>query len=172
MPQVVICIMRCKLYTISKDSRCLDKITGVSPVISQTANIKPDTDIDILYPRFDFHYDSRILACNYLYCDTFDRYYYIKNIAVNTAQRIILDCEIDVLQTYSTDIKNSVATILRAEKIGKPTKYIDSKLPVYPSKKNITSIVMAQRSAPLSTTLSTADGDNYLLCVVGGAPTV
>ena len=164
--------MKCKLYTISKDSRCLDKITGVSPVINQTANIKPDTEVDILYPRFDFHYDSRILACNYLYCDTFDRYYYIKNIAVNTAQRIIIDCEIDVLQTYASDIKNSVATILRAEKIGKPTKYIDSKLPVYPSKKNITSIVMGQRSAPLSTTLSTADGDNYLLCVVGGSPSI
>ena len=107
-----------------------------------------------------------------MYCDTFGRYYYIPNMAVNTAQRIIVSCSVDVLQTYSAEIKNSTATILRSESIGAPTHYTDSKLPVYPAKNNVTSIIMHQQDVPLNSQLDTNAADCYLLTIVGGTPTI
>jgi hypothetical protein len=164
--------MLCNLYSISADDRQLIKvIEETTPVTTQKANIKPTAEVDIINPTFIFDNPATVLTCNYLYCDTFSRWYYITNISVDTAQRAIVECKIDVLQTYAQQIKNSVATILRSESIGQPTKYIDNKLPVYPSKKNVTSIVMSQISVPLNSQLSTTDGDNYLLTVVGGTPT-
>jgi hypothetical protein len=164
--------MLCNLYIISADDRQLIKvIEGTTPTTTQKANIKPTAEVDIINPTFIFTDVATVLGCNYLYCDTFERYYYITNISVDTAQRAIVECKIDVLQTYANQIKNSTATILRSESIGAPTKYIDNKLPVYPCKKNVTSIVMEQISVPLNSQLSTADGDNYLLTVVGGSPT-
>lgn len=164
--------MTVTVYKTSADNRALDKITTATIIGSAIATMDVAHDNDIITPTFIVESDSDLYTANYLYCPTYGRYYYINNISVLTGRRMALKCLVDVLQTYSNDIKNSVATILRAEKIGKPTKYIDNKLPVYPSKKNITSIVLPQKSVPLSTTLSTTDGDNYLLCVVGGSPTL
>ena len=165
-------VMLCDLYSISADDRQLIKVvTGTTPVTTQKANIKPTAEVDIINPTFIFDNPATVLTCNYLYCDTFARWYYITNISVDTAQRAIVECKIDVLQTYAQQIKNSYATILRSESVGTPTKYIDNKLPVYPSKKNVTSIIMLQENVPLNSQLTTTDGDNYLLTVVGGTPT-
>lgn len=168
---LVVMTMYCDLYSISADDRQLVKVVqGTTPVTTQKADLKPTAEVDIINPTFIFTDVSTVLGCNYLYCNTFGRYYYITNISVDTAQRAIVECRIDVLQTYATQILNSTATILRSESIGAPTKYIDNKLPVYPSKKNVTSIVMRQVDVPLNSQLSTSDGDNYLLTVVGGSP--
>lgn len=164
--------MYCKLYSINADDRTLNKVSNDTPYILQPADLKPNTEVSIINPTFIFTNPSTIIGCNYLYCDTFDRYYFITNISVDTAQRAIVECNIDVLQSWSAQIKASTATILRSESIGKPTKFIDSKLPVFPTKKNVTSIIMQQKSIPLNSQLSTADGDNYLLTVIGGAPTI
>lgn len=164
--------MTCYLYNISADARKVDKVElGVTPYTEAHTAVKPTAALDIITPTFIFDYSAAALACNYLYCSEFGRFYFVKNIAVDTAGRINISCEIDVLQTYAQQIKNSTATILRSESIGAPTMYIDNKLPVYPSKKNVTSIVMEQVNVPLNSQLSTADGDNYLLTVVGGSPT-
>lgn len=163
--------MTCYLYNISADSRQLVKVDNSTPYTEARTAVKPTAPLDIITPTFIFDYSAAALACNYLYCYEFGRFYFVKNIAVDTAGRINISCEIDVLQTYAQQIKNSTATILRSESIGAPTKYIDNKLPVYPSKKNVTSIVMEQVNVPLNSQLSTADGDNYLLTVVGGSPT-
>lgn len=163
--------MTCYLYNISADSRQLVKVDNSTPYIEARTAVKPTAPIDIISPNFIFDYSAAALACNYIYCAEFGRYYFVKNIAVDTAGRINITCAVDVLQTYANQIKNSYATILRSESVGQPTKYIDNKLPVFPSKKNVTSIIMDQVDVPLNSQLSTSDGDNYLLTVVGGSPT-
>lgn len=165
--------MYCDLYSISADDRQLVKIIpGTTPVTTQKADLKPTAEVDIINPTFIFTDVATVLGCNYLYCNTFGRYYYITNISVDTAQRAIVECKIDVLQTYATEIKNSVATILRSESVGAPTHYTDNKLPVFPNKKNITSIVMPVNNSDLSSAYLDGTGDYYILTVVGGTATI
>ena len=166
-------VMTLYLYDISADTRCLTKITvGVTPAIKTAADIEPTEGVDVLSPHFILGFDSEYLHCNYLYCAELNRYYYITEMTIDNAQRIHVDCSVDVLQTYASGILSCVATVIRSESIGHPTMYTDSKLPVYPTKKNVTSIVMQQVLVPLNSQLSTSDGDNYLLTVIGGEPTV
>mgnify|MGYP003290994726 CR=1 FL=1 len=171
--QVVVITMTLYLYNISADTRCLTKVNvGVTPAIKTAADIEPTEGVDVLTPSFILGYDSSYLSCNYLYCAELNRYYYITEMTIDTAQRIHVQCSVDVLQTYADSIKNCMATVVRSESVGHPTMYSDSKLPVYPTKKNVTSIVMQQVIVPLNSQLSTADGDNYLLTVIGGEPHV
>lgn len=156
-------VLTITLYTVNKDNRCLDKVTGVTPVAS-SITIEPTSSIDVLNPTFVIANNSSYYACNYLYCDTLSRYYYISSFSVDTAGRLNLHCNVDVLQSFKSDILKCTATILRSESIGKPTKYDDNKLPVNPVEKNIISIEMPE----LSGSFSSNGEKSYLLTVVGG----
>lgn len=157
--------MTCYLYNISADARKVDKVElGVTPHTEARTAVKPTAPLDIITPTFVFDYSAAALACNYLYCSEFGRFYFVTNIAVDTAGRINIQCNIDVLQTYSAAIKNCRATVIRTATGGKPTMYVDSKFPVYPSKKVVTSITSAETSGSLS-----ADGGYcYVLNTIGG----
>lgn len=155
--------MTCYLYNISADSRQLVKVDNSTPYTEAHPAVKPTAPLDIITPTFIFDYSAAALACNYLYCSEFGRYYFVTNIAVDTAGRINISCAIDVLQTYSVAIKNCHATVIRTATGGKPTMYVDSKFPVYPSKKVVTSITSAETSGSLS-----ADGGYcYVLNTIG-----
>lgn len=157
--------MTCYLYNITADSRKVDKVElGVTPHTDAKTAVKPTAPLDIITPTFIFDYSAAALACNYLYCSEFGRYYFVKNIAVDTAGRINISCAIDVLQTYSAAIKNCRATVIRTATSGAPTMYSDSKFPVYPTKKVVTSITSAETSNSLN-----ADGGYcYVLNTIGG----
>ena len=157
--------MTCYLYNISADTRKVDKVElDVTPYTEVYTTVKPTAPLDIITPTFVFDYSAAALACNYLYCSEFERFYFVTNIAVDTAGRINISCAIDVLQTYSAAIKNCRATVIRTTTGGKPTMYVDSKFPVYPSKKVVTSITSAETSGSLS-----ADGGYcYVLNTIGG----
>lgn len=156
--------MTCYLYNISADARQLTKVTSATPYTEAHTAVKPTAPLDIITPTFVFDYSAAALSCNYLYCSEFERFYFVTNIAVDTAGRINISCAIDVLQTYSTAIKNCRATIIRTATSGAPTMYVDSKFPVYPSKKVVTSITSAETSGSLS-----ADGGYcYVLNTIGG----
>lgn len=165
--------MLCNLYTISADDRKLIKVVeGTTPTTTQEVNIKPTKEVDIINPTFIFDNPATVLTCNYLYCDTFARWYYITNISVDTAQRAIVECRIDVLQTYAQQIKNSTATILRSESVGAPTMYEDTKLPVYPNKNNVTSIEMPSDNEWLNGNILPPPNNSFLLTVIGGTPSL
>ena len=156
--------MTCYLYNISADSRQLVKVDNSTPYTEAHTAVKPTAPLDIITPTFIFDYSAAALACNYLYCSEFGRYYFVKNIAVDTAGRINISCAIDVLQTYSAAIKNCRATVTRTATSGAPTMYSDSKFPVYPTKKVVTSITSAETSGSLD-----ADGGYcYVLNTIGG----
>lgn len=155
--------MTINLYKISADPRALDKITGVSPVNETPITVDPTERVNILNPVFIINYDETLMTCNYLYCDTFDRYYYINGAAVNIAHRLELACSVDVRQSFAAAIKASKGVILRATSKGAPTRYPDSKLPVYPTGKIITSIELPE----INNELDTNGTWSYLLTVVG-----
>lgn len=156
--------MTCYLYNISADNRQLVKVDNSTPYTEAHTAVKPTAPLDIITPTFIFDYSAAALACNYLYCSEFGRFYFVKNIAVDTAGRINISCAIDVLQTYSVAIKNCRATVIRTATSGAPTMYSDSKFPVYPTKKVVTSITSAETSNSLN-----ADGGYcYVLNTIGG----
>lgn len=103
--------MTITVYKISDDRRVVNKTLGTA-VATLTAIIK--NDADILYPVLEVAYNSSVLTANYLYIDTLQRYYYIKNIKLDR-QRLFLECEVDVLKSYYNEIKNLSCVVARQE---------------------------------------------------------
>ena len=103
--------MTITVYKISDDRRVVNKTLGTA-VATLTAVIK--NDADILYPVLEVAYNASVLTANYLYIDTLQRYYYIKNIKLDR-QRIFLECEVDVLKSYYNEIKNLSCVVSRQE---------------------------------------------------------
>lgn len=155
--------MNIYLYKVSADPRKLDKLTGVTPLNAQPIAVKPTEKVNKVTPIFEIAYNSAYFNANYLYCDTFDRYYYILNPSVVTGNRMELPCKIDPRTSFASAIRASQGVILRAQSKGAPTRYPDSKLPVYPTGKIITSIELPE----INNELDTNGTWSYLLTVVG-----
>lgn len=131
--------------------------------IQSSVNIEPTSIINQLNPVFVVDYDSRYLAANYIVCSELGRQYFCL-VSVNTAGRCIITCNVDPLSSF--DLSSCSIGVIRNEGIGAPTMYPDQKLPVYPSRKNIGSIIMEETSGLLS-----ANGEwCYILTVIGGTP--
>lgn len=154
-------------YTNSSESSVVDKqIAYIGEY-----EIRPTDAVDIEKPTFIIRYSDDLIECNYIYVDEYKRYYYAW-ITTKPGNEAIINCVSDPLKSFWDYIKNCDALITRSESVGAPTMYPDSMLPVYPSKKNVTSIIMAHSAAPLSGDLSTSAADCYLLTVLGGEPIV
>lgn len=140
-------------------------ITAISPIIA----VQPYEATSITRPVLILDYNSDYIDANYIKI-TWDNgmsYYYYCTVATNNGGQLIATCERDPLMSFKDAIKNCDITVTRNAGIGAPTIYPDSKLPVYPNKKNITSIIMPETSASF-----TGDGDYcYLLTCIGGEPT-
>ena len=162
-------LMTIHLYNCTADRRKLDKTANLTAITGENGLTCAPTDkVNMLTPEFVIDYNSAYTNANYLYCYDFDRWYYINNPRFNTAGRYVLPCTIDRRMSAHTAISGLQATIIRAESIGNPTKIPDSKLPINPNKKQITSIVLPETS----NTLSTDATWSYLLTVIGGEPSV
>ena len=133
--------------------------------------MRPTDAVDIERPSFIINYSAELLSCNYIRVPAFGRYYYAW-ITTKPGGEAIIKCLSDPLKSFWDNIKNCSALVTRSESVGAPTMYPDSMLPVYPSKKKVTSIVMPHSAAPLSGDLSTSATDCYLLTVLGGAPNI
>lgn len=163
--------MQITLYKVTADPRTLDKLSTATQ-IGSAITVKPTNLVNQKNPIFEIKYDDTYFTANYCYCDTFDRYYYINQPRVNTGNRIELPCFIDVRQSFKNSILKTPVTFLRLEETSPgekiPTKFIDDKLPIYPNKKYITSIVLTETTQTFNTNASLS----YMLTVVGGEPSV
>lgn len=160
--------MTIDLYASAFDKRQLDKITNATKLNSQPVSVMPTSIINDESPVFELAYNSSYLNANYVYCSSFDRYYYVNERRVNTAGRIELVCYIDVRQSFSNSIKATECTVIRSEAIATPTRIHDNKLPVNPTSKIVTSIVLPETTQTFDTDASYS----YVLTVVGGEPNI
>lgn len=142
------------IYTTSDDTRIVNKtLTAVTNVTAI-----PVDNISILNPAFIIEYNPNILTANYCYIPEFGRYYYINNVSVITGNRMIIDCNVDVLKTYANDIGNCNCICARSESIGTPTQIPDKNLPIDPNREDIVSIVFSNDP------LNVNPGDNIAKC--------
>lgn len=99
--------------------------------IAKTIQLREYVDIYDLTIRIN--YDASILRKNYVYIDTFNLYYWLRvEIEGNT---MVLHLTCDVLQSFSNDIKNSVAHIVRSE--SKPNYYLPDNMITRESEINV-----------------------------------
>lgn len=87
----------------------------------------------LLAPQVVLDFDSSVLSSGYNYCyiDTYDRYYYITDMAADSGKKIILTLGVDPLNTFKSQILASPVNVIRSQSTG--VTYIkDDSLPIAP----------------------------------------
>ena len=158
--------MELKVYSCLDDRNVLDK-KRLTLLLTTTFHLKENTDI--INPTFivdgrNSVLDSSISSINYLYCPSFGRYYFIDNIILLKGGLIELQCSIDVLNTYKTQIKQLTAVINRSE-LFKNSYLVDEKTPLT-TQKQIT--LHNASDSPFSTSNLTMTNPCVALTVTGG----
>lgn len=121
--------MQITFYTTSDPPETLDKTLTM---IGTATALKPTARVDMLNPVIVCNANTERLKANYVYIDTFDRYYWC-TVSLDTANRMILSCKVDYLMSWKNSIKNCTACILRNENVG--INYMkDDKLPIDPNR--------------------------------------
>lgn len=138
----------------------IKKVNKAYTTIQSGVNISPLSTISQLSPVFVINYDSRFLNANYVVCSTLGRKYFCK-VSVDTAQRMILTCMVDYYSSF--DLSNCKIHVVRNGGIGSPTDYPDTKYPIKPNQKEITSIVRT------TSELNVNYPYGYILTVIGGS---
>lgn len=95
--------------------------------------------INQLSPVFIINRDDRLIGANYVNATFLGRKYFC-TISIDTAQRMVLTCNVDYVSSF--DLSGCDITVLRNGGIGAPTEIPDSKLPVKPSSENIKQVVV------------------------------
>lgn len=161
--------MTITLYRCNDDKRKLRKTLTNATYLSGCTITQP---CDILRPEIVLDASVSVgwdaLNKNYARIDTFDRYYFIKDYTIDTAARVHLHLEVDVLMNTSYPILTSYQHIVRSESVngGKPTMITDSKYPISPER-DVKVILFEGGELGLSE--ATENTLCYILNVAGGA---
>lgn len=85
----------------------------VSKNLSQitSKNCEAYDEISIMSNKLIVAKFDSIMKCNYCYNSALGRYYFIKNITMLDGNRALIECSIDVLETYSAQIKSNSGII-------------------------------------------------------------
>ena len=153
--------MQITLYKCTDDKRKLNKSLGTA--LNSCAVIPTET-LSLLEPNFlilksDFNFNA-----NYLYCDTFQRYYYIHNVRVLSAQRVLIECVVDVLNSFKDEILQCSTVATRNENT--PINNItDNNLPIISAQN--TRVVKFSKN-PFNVNTVAPNDRNFILSVSGG----
>lgn len=129
-----------QLLNTTDDPRKLDKTFTTIATVTAT----PTENCTILSPRLILNYTGTLTGVNYMYIPFLERYYFVNDITLSTAARIMISGSIDVLKTYSSQIKSCDGTVIRSESIGHPTEIPDSMLPIDPNRYEYKSILFSK----------------------------
>ena len=135
------------------------KVNKSYTTIQSGVQIYPTSTISQENPVFIIDYDSRFLNANYVICTALGRKYFA-SVSTDTANRMIITCSCDYLSSFN--LSNCPIQVTRNGGIGKPTDYPDTKYPILPNQKEITSIVR-------SNNILNVNNGVYVLTVIGGA---
>lgn len=148
------------LYNVSDDPRVLDKTLGTAV----TLNCELLYPSDLLNPRIKISAASFTPYLNYMYIQSFDRYYFITDVTYENGGAVTIQGKIDVLQTYGTSIKSLTVNVIRQE-LGAFTNVVDNMVTVTP--KQDVSFVKCD-ATPFNIRTTGAE-TNFCLCIAGGA---
>ena len=88
-------------YKISDEKNKIQKTLG-NAVATKSCDVYDLSSV--ISPQFVLNYSAALLDCNYVYVPEFHRYYYITNISTESAKRMVISCQEDVLMTYKDEI--------------------------------------------------------------------
>lgn len=125
-----------------------------------SVRVEPTEDFDILQPHLILQCDNKYMLANYIFIDTYDRYYFIRDKKLLTAERIELICEVDPLKSANLD--NCPISVVRNGGISKPTEIPDNKLPILPNEIDI------KQTVDTNSALTTNAQYCYVLGCIGG----
>lgn len=145
------------IYKNTSDNRYATK--DLTP-IAQNISVLPYDRINRDTPDFIITNNPLAHNANYLYCDTFNRYYYIQDITLDIGGRMILHCKCDVLSSAISQLQNCNCTVIRSESIGRPSDIPDNELPINP---------VAYDTLSQKFPVSIGDNNNFVIITIGGA---
>lgn len=100
-----------RLYKNKSDNRVLEKNLDLLKEID--GQLKDISSLEM--PSIIITNSDDAISCNYVYIGTFKRYYYVTDKTALNSHLIELKLKVDVLKTFSKEIKNCKAFILRQE---------------------------------------------------------
>lgn len=103
--------MNIVLYKNASDNNTIGK--SLSGALTLSGALRDESSV--ISPSFRLTSASNISQYNYAYIESFGRYYYIKGITVERTGVWTLDLEVDVLESFKTEILSLDATLLRQE---------------------------------------------------------
>lgn len=115
--------MKINLFKTTDDKRKLNKSFSNMGSVNAT----PYENMNILNPRLIIKYNSAYTQCNACYIPEFQRYYIIDSIELDTGERMVLNCSVDVLSSFKNSIQNMYCKIVRQENL-KNDMLIDTEL--------------------------------------------
>ena len=127
--------------------------------IANNVPISTMSTINQLSPVFIINRDDRLLGANYVNATFLGRKYFC-TISIDTAQRMVLTCNVDYVSSF--DLSDCDITVLRNGGIGKPTEIPDSKLPILPNRQTV------QQTVDVNSALNPNAERCYVLGVIGG----
>lgn len=154
--------MELRLYYTSDDRRVVQKV--LHPVLVTDCSVYGMSDI--YTPTLLVDYNSVIYTANMFEIRLFNRTYFLNNVVVDAGGRMIITGEIDVLETYSQEIKSLNCTVVRNENTDY-TNLVDPLITFTP-KRNVKYFQFP------NTPFNARDigaGFNYVLAVGGGYTT-
>ena len=125
--------MNIRLYNISdnpnKVKKSVDKNGGT---LIENVRFKETDSLNVLTPTLILNMSTEVSNCfkfNYVYIPKTTRFYYITNISTRSGL-ILIECKVDVLMSWSSDILKSKQYVLRNENLYKHPYLMDSELPI------------------------------------------
>lgn len=136
-----------------------DKYNKTVAYIAIDVPINTMSNINQLSPVFIIDRDDRLIGANYVNATFLGRKYFCL-ISIDTAQRMVLTCNVDYVSSF--DLSDCYITVLRNGGIGAPTEIPDSKLPILPNKQTV------QQTVDVNAALTPNAERCYVLGVIGG----
>lgn len=103
-----------KFYKITDDKRTVSKHADISHLQLTLSDVHIKSDCSILDPVLEVAYNSKIMQCNYIKIEDWNRYYFIKDIDTSM-QRLYVSCHVDVLMSHKTGILDLTCVVARQE---------------------------------------------------------
>lgn len=100
------------IYSTADDKRVIDKT--LTPVM-ENASCQLVEGCSALDPVVKLSMNAAVYTANYMYIPYFGRYYFITNIEVVEGNVLRISGHVDVLKTYSTQLKNCTINTRRNE---------------------------------------------------------